>query len=62
MKETEECKYFAVSMGLTSIGIIIIAIFLSIHALWFALVNANMENEKLTKQIQELSHTCGEKR
>jgi hypothetical protein len=58
----KECNYFGAAFTLTSIIITVIAIFLLIHALWFALVAANIENEELTKQVQELSHTCGEKR
>jgi hypothetical protein len=55
----KEGKYCAVSMGLTLIGIIIIAVFFTIHALWFALVETQISNEYLIKRVQELSRTCG---
>jgi hypothetical protein len=55
----KEGKYFAAVMVLNSIVITIIATFLVIHALWFALADAQSANEYLTKRVQELSRTCG---
>jgi hypothetical protein len=55
----KEGKYFAAVTGLTLIVITVIATFLVIHALWFALADAQSANEYLTKRVQELSRTCG---
>jgi hypothetical protein len=58
----KEGKYLAAVMGLTLLVITVIATFLLIHALWFALADAQSANEYLTKRVQELLLTCGEKR